>query len=179
MDFEKIWKKALSSTEIIRSRVQALLTISDTRVPYILLSESTINLGDTIVRKGSVLVKKPSLIIPPNNPQFQGFDFGIEEEEDFSQESLVNFLIVRGITLPSLKYDNKTNSLDMYEGKLASAIKHYQDILQKQENVHTGLIAGPEDCWQFSLLIFICTQIAKNADNDIRKLIDEYKNGVE
>jgi len=172
MDIEKIWKKALQSTEIIRTRVQALMTISDTNVPYILLSESSINLGDTIVRKGNVLVKKPSLLVPPNNPQFSGFEF--DGEEAINQDSLINFLIVRGVTMPSFMYDNKTNSLDVYEGKLSNAIKHYQGILQKQENIQTGLIAAPEDCWQFSLLIFICTQIAKNADNDIRKLLDDY-----
>jgi len=171
MDFEKMWGKALKYTEIIRSRVRSLSMAGDTHVPYVLLSESSINLGDTVVRKGEVLVHKPSLFIPPNNPQFQGFEF---DGKAFDQDSLVNFLIVRGISLPSLRYDNKTNSLDVYEGKLSKAIKHYEETLQQREDVHTGLVAGPEDCWQFSILIFICSQIVKNADQDIRRLLDEY-----
>ncbi len=149
--------------------------VGDTHVPYVLLSESSINMGDTVVRKGEVLVQKPSLFIPPNNPQFEGFEFdGESEEETFDQNSLINFLIVRGISLPSLRYDNKTSSLDVYEGKLSKAIKHYEKTLQQKEDVHTGLIAGPEDCWQFSILIFICSQIVKNADQDIKRLLDEY-----
>ena len=82
---------------------------------------------------------------------------------------------MRGISFPSLKYDNRTQSLDIHEGKLSQAIKNFQEDLQRKEDVHTGLVVGPEDCWQFSLLIFICTQVAKNADQDIRHLLDEYK----
>jgi len=173
MDFEQMWSKALKHTEIIRSRVQSLSMVGETNVPYLLLSESSINLGDTVVRKGEVLVQKPSLFIPPNNPQFQGFDFD-KEEEAIDQNSLINFLIVRGISLPSLRYDNRTSSLDIYEGKLSAAIKYHEKILQQQENVHTGLLVGPEDCWQFSILIFICSQVIKNAGQDIKKLLDEY-----
>ena len=79
------------------------------------------------------------------------------------------------MTVPSLKYNNKTQSLDIREGKLGTAVGHYSQLLQQQEDVHTGLIVGPEDYWQFSLLIFVCSQVAKNADVDIRKLLDEYK----
>lgn len=172
MDIEKSWEKALRGTEIIRARVQALQTLYTTHVPYILLSESSINEGDTVVRKGIINVEKPALIVPPNNPQFQGFEF--EGDRGVEQNSLINFLIVRGITVPSFRYDNKTNSLDIYEDKLSGTIKHYKDLLQQKEDVETGLLIGPEDCWQFSLLIFICTQIARNIDQDIRKLLDDY-----
>ena len=172
MDFDSIWKKALANTEIIRSRVQALMTLSDTRVPYVFLSESSINEGDTVVRKGEVVVRKPSLLIPPNNPQFSGFEFG--GDKNFNENSLINFLLIRGVTIPSMYYNNQTSSLDIYEGSLSQAIKEYAESLQQQENVTTGLIAGPEDCWQFSLLIFICSQIAKNAEHDIRKLLKDY-----
>jgi len=175
MDFEKMWTKALKHTEIIRTRVQALSMSGDTKVPYLMLSESSINVGDTVVRKGEVLVQKPSLFIPPNNPKFEGFEFENEDgTEAFDENSFINFLIVRGISIPSLRYDNRTSSLDIYEGKLSKAIKHHERILQQQENVHAGLLVGPEDCWQFSILIFICSQIIKNADQDIQRLLDEY-----
>ena len=175
MGIEKMWAKALKDTEIIRGRVQSLSVIGDTHVPYLLLSESSINVGDTVVRKGEVLVKRPSLFIPPNNPKFEGFEFENEDgTEAFDENSLINFLIIRGISIPSLRYNNRTSSLDIYEGRLSEAIKHHEKILQQQENVHAGLLVGPEDCWQFSILIFICSQIIKNADQDIRRLLDEY-----
>ena len=171
MDIDHAWTKALKETEIIRSRVQALLPLSTTRVPYILLSESSINYGDTVVRQGDLYVEKPSLIVPPNNPQFNGFEF--DGEQGFNQNSFINFLIVRGVTLPSLQYNNQTNTLDVYEGKLSAAIKHYSDLLQRQENVDTGLLVGPEDGRPLSLLIFICTQIARNANAHIHRMLDQ------
>ena len=173
MDLTQSWNKALKHTEIIRSRVQALMTFSSTTVPYICLSESTINPGDTVVRQCEIIVERPSLILPANNPQFEGFEF--EPDLPSNDPSIINFLLIRGVTFPSLKYNNKTISMEIYEGELNDCITHYLDKLQKEENVTTGLITGPEDCWQFSVLIFIGTQIAKNADGDIRKLWEEYK----
>lgn len=174
MDIEKNWNKALKETEIIRARVMPLQSAADTSVPYILLSESSINSGDTAVRKGEVVVGRPSLFIPPDNPQFLGFEF--DQESSFNENMLINFLLIRGVRLPSLTYDNKTNTLDIYEGRLNQAIKHYTELLQKEENVKTGLLVGPEDCWQFSLLVFICSQVSRSAERDIKKLLEDFKN---
>ena len=173
MDIHELWTKALRHTEIIRGRVSALQTFQETRVPYILLSESSINAGDTVVRRGEVLVERPSIILPPNIPQFEGFDF--EQKENFNENSMVNFLMVRGVALPSLKYNNLTHKLDVFEGGLSQAVKHHLDNLQGVENVSTGLLVGPEDAWQFSVLIFICAQIAKNSELDVRRLMEEFR----
>lgn len=174
MDFHDAWTKALKETDIIRSRVSSLHTFNQTRVPYILLSASSINLGDTVVRKGDVMVEKPSLILPPNNPQLQGFEF--DHIEEFNDSRLMNFLMIRGITMPSFKYNNTTQSLDVYEGGVQAAIQYYGEELQRAENVSTGLLVAPEDVWPFSILIFICTQIARDSERDIRRLLEEYKN---
>ena len=173
MDIYEAWGRALRNTEIIRPRVQSLLTFKETPVPYILLSESTVNLGDTVVRRGEVMVEKPSLILPPNIPQFNGFDF--EGELENQPERVVDFLMVRGMTIPSMHYNNTTHLIDIFEGSLSQAISHYRDLLQQKENVQAGLMTGPEDCWQFSVIIYVCSQIAKNANTDIRRLLDEYK----
>ena len=175
MDIQASWNKALQNTEILRARVQALLTFSHTLVPYIILSESTINSGDTLVRKCEVVVEKPSLILPPNLPQFEGFES--EEEKREMGDALANFLYVRGIRFPSLKYNNQTHSLDLHEGKLKESIEHFSQGLEREENVSAGLIVGPEDCWQFSLLIFISSQIVRQAGGDIKKMLDDFKKG--
>ena len=175
MDIQKSWEKALSNTEIIRSRVQALLTFAATKVPYVLLSESRFDPSNTVVRKGEVVVERPAIVLPPNSPQFEGFDF--TEEDRLSNDIFANFLYVRGINVPSLKYNNKTDSLDLHDGKLKNVIEYYNNLLQRKEDVHTGLVIGPDDCWQFSVLIFICSQIVKNADTDIKRLLEEYRKG--
>ena len=168
-----IWIKALKHTQIIRSRIKSLQTDEDTPMPYIFLAESSINKGDTVVRKGDVKIEKPSLILPPNIPKFEGFDF--ESNEQSLPDSIANFFLVRGISLPSYQYNNQTNELDVFEGRLIKAVAYYRDELQRHENVNTGLIVGPEDCWQFSVLLYNCTQVVKNAGQDIQRLLDEFR----
>ncbi len=173
MDAYEAWEMALKNTEIIRPRVKSLMTFEATAIPYILLSESSLDAGDTVVRKGEVVVQKPALILPPNVPQFKGFEFG--QNPDVDEGSIINFLLIRGVQMPSMKYDNRTFSLNIFEGKLHKAIAHYINLMQQQENVHSGLIAGPQECWQFSVLIYVCAQIVRNAETDIRKLLNEYR----
>jgi hypothetical protein len=180
MDIYNYWTQALKKTEIVRPRVQAFLAQEDTLVPYIMLSESSVNLGDTVVRKGEVLVQKPALFLPPASPQLDGFEFSAFEEDDsdasFKKDAFLNFLLVRGVTLPSMKYNNTTNSLEVFDGDLPKAVGHFGNLLQRQENVATGLIVGPEEGWQFSVLVYICSQVARNADADIRNLLKDFKN---
>ena len=152
MNIQEAWSRALKQTEIVRSRISALQTFHATQVPYILLSESSVNLGDTVVRRGEVTVDRPSLILPPNLPQLEGF--GFDQPQSFDEQSMINFLLIRGVSLPSMKYDNKTHQLDVFEGGLDKAVKHFLQELQQKENVSSGLLLGPEDVWQFSLLIF-------------------------
>ena len=171
MNIQDIWEKAVKKTEIVRPRVLPLATYAATTLPYISLAESAVNSGDTVVRRGEVTVERPSIVLPFNAPQFQGFDF--EKEMQVNEEFFKSFLLVRGVQFPAMKYNNLNHSTDIFEGSLSKAIEHHKEQLQRGENVHTGLVAGPEDCWQFSILLFVCGQVAKSADGDIRRLMDD------
>lgn len=173
MDIQERWEKALKKTEILRPRVRPLNTFAATHVPYFLLSESQVNPGDTVVRKGEVVVEKPAIVLPFNLPQFEGFEF--EEDMRTPEDMIMNFFLVRGVTFPSMKYNNRTDSIQVYEGGLSKAIDHYLKVLQQSEDVSTGLVAGPDDAWQFSTLIFTAGQIMRSADGDIRSLMDDYR----
>jgi len=170
MDIEKTWEKALKYTEIIRPRVEPLHTFKTTHLPYVFLAESSVNEGDCVVRKGEVLVEKPSIILPPDSPQLDGFDF--KDVSLRQQDTIISFFLVRGIGFPSMKYNNKTYSLDIFEGRLSQAIEKHTHELQKAENVTSGLVIGPADCWQFSILIFVGMQILRSTDNDIKNLMN-------
>ena len=173
MDIQERWEKALKKTEILRPRVQPLSAFAATRVPYLMLSESSVNMGDTVVRKGEVVVEKPAIVLPFNLPQFDGFDF--EEGMHAPEDMVTNFFLVRGVSFPQLKYNNRTDSIQVYEGGLSKAVTHYLETLQKSEDVSTGLVAAPDDAWQFSLLIFTASQIMRSADGDIRSLMDDHR----
>lgn len=172
MNIHDYWEKALKHTEVIRPRVQPLSIYASTQMPYVFLAESSVNSGDTVVRKGEIAVEKPSLILPSDMPQLEGFE--AEDKSAWNVEGMINFLFVRGVRFPSFKYNNKIHQLDVYEGKLQKAIDHYQKILQEKENVTTGLVMGPEDCWQFSILIFVAFQANRQAETDFRRLLDDF-----
>jgi len=177
MNIEENWQKALKNTEIMRARAKPLRTFEVTILPYVFLAESSVNMGDTVVRKGSVRVEKPSLILPDHLPQFKGFEF--EKDFPFGEEYLNTFFMVRGVRFPSLHYDNRTDSLDVFEGRLKKAIEHYSSGLQRKEDLDTGLVIGAEDCWQLSIIILICHQILRQSDGDLKRLLDEYRKNRE
>jgi hypothetical protein len=172
MNIHDYWEKALKHTEIVRPRVHPLSALGATELPYIFLAASAIHTSDTVVRKGQVIVEKPSLILPSDQPQLKGFES--EDQNAWDTEGMVNFLFVRGVRFPSFKYNNKVETLDVYEGRLKQAEDYYLKMLQEKENLTTGLVIGPEDCWQFSVLIFIAMQASRQADSDIRRLWDDF-----
>lgn len=171
MDLQALWDKALKQTEVIRSRMQDLATFEATAMPYVFLAESAINAGDTVVRKGHVLVERPSLILP--SPQFEGFEF--ETDLHFSEEAVMNFLLVRGVRFPSLRYRHERSSLDLREGSLQQAIDHFADLLKRTEDIQTGLVVGPEEAWQFSILILVGSLVIRSAEGDLRRLFEEWR----
>jgi hypothetical protein len=173
MNIQDSWEKALKRTEIVRPRVTPLETYAATIVPYTFLAESSINIGDTVVRNGEVSVEKPSIVLPFNLPQFEGFQF--EEDLKVNEDLLKSFFLVRGISFPSFKYNNRTSSVDIYEGKLSQAVEHFARQHHEKEDVNSGVIVGPEDAWQFSVLIFVCSQMARSAGNDVKRLFDDMK----
>lgn len=171
MDMEQLWEKALKETEIIRSRLQDLATFEATALPYIFLAESGLNAGDTVVRRGQVLIERPALILP--SAQFQGFE--LEEGLRLSEDALVNFLLLRGVRFPSLRYRHEFSSLDVRDGSLQQAITHFQEQLARQEDTRTGLVIGPEDIWQFSVLVLVAQLMARSAEGDVRRLLDDWR----
>ena len=173
MDLEEKWEKALKHTEIVRARLRNLLTFEPTHLPYIFLGESAVNMGDTVVRKGKVVVDKPLLILPPHYPQFEGFKF--KDDFNVDEEKIRTFLLLRGLSFPSLKYTNEISSLEIYEGSLEKATKEFKGELEKKEDVQTGLILGPEDCWQFSIIIYTGILMLKSASGDIKRILERFR----
>jgi len=174
MDLEEKWERAVRETKIIRYRLRSLLAFDSTELPYISLAASSVNLGDTVVRRGKIIVHRP-LIVLPHGPyaQFEGFDFW--DDFEVSGDDIRRFLLMRGVSFPALKYRNETYELDIFEGDLEKAISYFCDQLDKKEDIHSGLITGPEDAWQFSVLIYVAAMAARSASSDIEQIIEELR----
>ena len=170
MNIEELWQKAVSKTEIYRARIRYLYTFNHTMLPYVYLGESSVNPGDVVIRKGKILADKPVIFLPGNFPQFEGF--GIDESGfHLDNNSVATFLMMRGISFPTMKYSNETYKLDVISGPLAKAIERHKKELEKNEDVNTGLIISPEDCWQFALLIYVCGLMAKSVPQDVKNIL--------
>jgi len=177
-DLDEKWEKAIRETKILRYRLRNLLAFDSTELPYIFLAASAINEGDAVVRKGSVLVHRPLIILPRRTfARFEGFEF--EEDFEVSGDDIYRFLLMRGVSFPSLKYKNETYTLDIFEGGLDKAIAYYLDQLDRREDTSSGLIVGPEDVWQFSVLIYVAAMAVRSASSDIEYILEELrrKNG--
>ncbi|MFH1877768.1 MAG: hypothetical protein ABH883_03070 [Candidatus Omnitrophota bacterium] len=170
MDIEQLWEKAQEKTEVVRGRAKGLLSFARTDVPYIFLSESSVNEGHTVVRKGKVIVEKPMIVLPENMPQFEGFEF--EKEMDVDMDTVQMFFLMRGLRLPSLKYNNTIEELELEECSLSKSVEKYKKKLERKEDVVTALILGPDECWQFSLLFYMGALVGRCARTDIMNLLD-------
>ncbi len=168
MNLEELFERAKAETEILRQRVSFLESIENTTLNYIFLAESSVNMGDTIVRKGKILVHKPLIILPREFPIFSGFEFD-------NEGMITSFLLMRGVSFPSLKYNNITSSIEVYEGSLSKAINDFVERLTREEDIYTGLIKGLEDTWQFSLLFYVTNLMARSAPRDIKKVLDDFR----
>ncbi|MFC1479984.1 hypothetical protein ACFL5Y_00865 [Candidatus Omnitrophota bacterium] len=173
MDIEQLWEKAQEKTEIVRGRVKGLPTFESARVPYIFLAESVVNEGHTVIRRGKIIIEKPLILLPEDLPQFEGFNF--KEDLDIDQGAMQMFFLMRGIRFPSLKYNNTVETLDLEEMSLAKCVGKHKKRLEIKENVKTALILGPEDCWQFSILIYMASLVGRCARNDIMNLMDRFR----
>jgi hypothetical protein len=173
MDIQELWDRARKHTEILRMRLQDLATFDATTVPYIFLAESSINPGDTVVRQGQVLIQRPAIILPHFSPHFEGFEF--DDILHLSDSTLATFFLMRGIQFPSLKYRHQLSLLDVREGPLQQAIDHFEDQLKRAEDTTTGLVLGPEDAWQFSLLLLVGALVVRSAEGDLRRLLEEWR----
>jgi hypothetical protein len=173
MDIQELWDKARKQTEILRLQLQDLSTFDSTLVPYLFLAESSVNAGDTVVRRGHVLIERPAILLPGLSPQFEGFEF--ERDLQVTQDAVATFLLVRGVQFPSLRYRHQVSSLDVYEDSLQKAIAHFTEKLTAAEDVRTGLVVGPEEAWQFSLLLLTGALVVRSADGDLRRILDSWR----
>jgi hypothetical protein len=151
MDIEQLWDKAQEKT----------------------LAESSVNEGHTVIRRGKVVVEKLMVVLPEDMPQFEGFDF--KEDLDIEGSSVQTFFLMRGIRFPSLRYNNSVERLDLEEGSLTKSIEKHKKQLEREENVTTALVAGPDDCWQFSILFYLASLVGRCTRADIMNFLDRMR----
>lgn len=174
IDIEKKWEEAIKKTKIVRSRYTKLETFKKTVVPYVLINESLVNKGCSVVREGSVEVSPAFIHLPYSKYELLNFKF--KETTNYSDEIIKSFLLIRGVQLPSMKYRNTEVKLDVKEKSVDEIVKEYLEYFQRVEDIETGLIISIPDIWQFSLVIYIATLATKSVENDIKNFLNNFLN---
>lgn len=170
MSIEELWQKAISKTEIYRARLRYLYTFDQTTLPYIYMAESALNAGDVVVRQGNIVAERPLVFMPGNMPQLEGFQID-DKNLNIGNDAVASFLFMRGITFPTMKYLNQTIKLDVIPGPLSKAVNRYKKDLEKKEDIDTGLLVSPEDCWQFAVLIYAAALAGKSIPEDVKNIL--------
>jgi hypothetical protein len=165
MGFQEQLQRSFRETAIHRRRQSKLLTVGTTELPYVLLGESVVNVGDTVVRRGIMRVDQPAIFLFQRPMQFEGFEGDAGETRDLLMA------LGRAAHFPPGRYSNIDTHLEVFEGALGSALEHYERVLEIDEDVLTGLLTGPVDLWQLSLLVYAGAMIAQNATHDMHDLI--------
>ena len=166
MGLHEDFAKALSETKIHRHRDTQLLTFGSTELPYIMLGESAVNIGDTVVRRGVVRVEKPQLILLRDPMEFEGFEY-----ESNPSEASAFLALGRMASFPPGKYSNIEHRMEVFEGGLEKAIEHYDRRLDENDDGLTGLVTGPADFWALSLFVYVGKTVARSAPTDMNEMI--------
>jgi len=163
MDFKAKFEQAWGETEIIRSTKNTLFTFGDTRLSYIIVSESLINKPDVVVREGELVVQRPVIISPESgHPFFSGF--GDKEQE------LAGFLIHRMAYIPPYRYENKAASMSVLSEPMEAVIEKIKKKLDKKSDSNTAILKALADMWEISVMKYAVERMVKSVPSNITEL---------
>jgi hypothetical protein len=166
-NFEQNFKRAQKDTVIHRERKSSLYTFGSTTLPYIFLAKSAINQEDTVKRSGEIKTDKPVIFTGENLPNFSGF--GEEYDEN---EKEMRIIMGRQFKFPGLNYHHAGSKLEVISKSIERVTDEYQNDLEKESNFRTALIAGPEDCWALSVLIYAAEMTQKSASSNLNDIME-------
>jgi hypothetical protein len=164
--FEQRWARAQVDTKIHRSRKHDLYTFGSTALPYFFIAKSSINSGDSIVRRGEVKTEKPTLFFGGNNgSHFDGFSDNDEQNGDA-------MLFSRAFRFPNLNVANQGMSMEVVSRENHDLCDEMMHDLDLQRDSRTAVIEGPEDLWALSLLIYASQMTQRSAAGNVKDILD-------
>jgi len=165
--FKAFWRK----TEVIREYRRTLYTFGDAKLPYVFAAEHPRLSDRAVVRKGSMLVQKPHILLPGyHGPEFAE---GFEHAQALPSEAIYLF---RAMGLPYSKVTNKPAVKEQIEyGSLQSVLDKLDRQLEEQEDSETGLIKGVLDGAEVALMRYAFGLIVKSAPENVREFFEHLR----
>ncbi len=166
MNLDEKVQRALEESVVHRRRKQDLFTFGTTRLPYVFIANSSINTGCTLIRNGEINTDKPNIFIGNPQPSLEGF--GEEEGED----QAMALLMARRFRFPPLKVENRGAPIEVRETELERVVDDEMKRLDGNQDSKTAVISGPEDGWQFSLLLYAMQLTQQSAVGNLKDFLD-------
>lgn len=164
--FEQRWSRAQVDTKIHRTRKHDLYTFGSTALPYYFIAKSSINAGDSIVRRGEVKTEKPTLFFGGNSGgHFDGFS---DQDEEQSSNAL---LFSRAFRFPNLNVANQGMSMEVISRENHDLCDEIMRDLDQQRDSRTAVIEGPEDLWALSLLLYASQMTQRSAAGNVKDIL--------
>ncbi|HIJ72257.1 MAG TPA: hypothetical protein HPP87_13020 [Planctomycetes bacterium] len=166
--FKEYWRK----TEIVREYEQTLFTFADMELPYLFTAQHSSLSDRVVVRKGTVIVKKPHIMLPGRSygPQFEE---GFEHADAMPAEAVY---MLRAMGLPYSQIANHPAARQRIEyGSLQNVIDRLNSMMEKDQDNQTGLIKGDIDGEDISLMRYTIGLIVKSAPGNIGEFIEHLR----
>lgn len=173
-DYEDI-VKAMEQTFVARFPRQNLTTFGITTIDYYVVTEPIYTVLDSskknlesVVRKGKVIVGKPTLITPTYALNLKGFT-----DEAYKYMSQLSHIY--GPNSPAILYEYKNESLNLeILGGIPAEVAHkISDDLKKHKNDLSVVIVGVDEFWDVSLMKFIYEFTASSLEFNAREMRDK------
>ena len=166
--FEECWK----ATEIIREYQRMLFTFGDMEVPYVLVTEHDRFKDRAVIRRGVVMLQKPQIFLPSHygGPQFRE---GFEHADAIPPEAT---FLLRAMQLPYCQIRNRPVAREHMEyGGLQSILDRFEREMENQEDTETGLIKGPSEGADVSLMRYSLGLAIKSAPGNVREFFEHLR----
>lgn len=166
--FEECWK----ATEVIREYQRMLFTFGDMEVPYVLVTEHSLFKDRAVIRKGVVMLQRPQILLPPYYAGLQ-FQEGFEHADALPPEAA---FLLRAMQLPYSKISNRLIANEYMEyGDLKSVLDKFERELESQDDTETGLIKGPPEGADISLMRYSLGLAVKSAPGNVKEFFEHLR----
>jgi hypothetical protein len=166
--FKDCWQR----TEVIREYERLLYTFGDMTLPYIFVAEHTRYPDRTLVRRGVVYIRKPSIVLPgqTGGPEFKE---GFEHSNALPADAVI---VMRSMGLPHSQVTHKQMTRDEIEyGRLQEVIDRLNESLRRDDDSDTGLIKGLMAGADISLMRYAVGLMLKSAPQNVRQFFDHIR----
>ena len=175
MNFEEAWRLAQKSTQVVRARKNLLYTFGATRLPYICLSE--IPDGGVMVREGEVTAERPKIALPGRDFRVEGFEPDWDASAGEADDEPVLVCLARRVAIPPAAYVNTTAAARREGGTINEALDRTVSRLDSGNDIRTGVLSAPEAAWTLSVLLYVGSQVARSAPENVREHFERMRFG--